>query len=241
MRTEDIEYSADGVRMIGQFAWDEQRAGGRPGVLVVHEGNGLNDHTKKIAQRLAALGYAALAMDYYGEGKPLANPADSAQRLPPWRADPTGIQVRATAALDVLAMRPETDSSKLAAIGYCWGGTTALELGRIGADLKAIVGFHCGLYTTHPQDARNIRAKVLVHIGAEDPLIPPEQRADFEKEMREGGVDWRLSLYGGVGHSFTNPDIDARNMPGFRFHAPTDRRSWSAMIELFNEVFGEIK
>jgi dienelactone hydrolase len=241
MRIEDIEYRADGVRMVGQHAVDDGKQGKRPGVLIIHEGNGLNDHTKKIAQRLAALGYAAFAMDYYGEGKPLANPADSAQRLAPWRADPTGIQARARAALDVLTGRPETDASRLAAIGYCWGGTTALELGRIGADLKAIVGFHCGLYTTHPQDARNIKAKVLVHIGAEDPLIPPEQRADFEKEMREGGVDWRLSLYGGVGHSFTNPAIDARNMPGFRYHEATDRRSWNAMIELFDETLRETK
>src|SRR5687768_16900362 len=113
MRIEDIAYNADGVRMVGQYAVDDKKQGKRAGVLVIHEGNGLNDHTKKIAQRLAALGYAAFAMDYYGEGKPLANPADSRARLAPWFADPTGIRVRATAALDVLAKRAETDSSKL--------------------------------------------------------------------------------------------------------------------------------
>jgi dienelactone hydrolase len=236
MRIEDIAYSADGVRMVGQYAVDDKKQGKRPGVLVIHEGNGLNDHTKKIAQRLAALGYAAFAMDYYGEGKPLANPADSRARLAPWFADPTGIRARATAALDVLAKRAETDSSRLAAIGYCFGGTTALELGRMGAGLKAIVGFHSGLGTTRPQEARNIKGKVLVHIGTEDPIIPPEQRAAFETEMREGGVDWRMILYGGAGHSFTNPAIDARNLPGFRFHEATDRRSWNSMLELFNET-----
>ncbi len=241
MRIEDLEYRADGAQMVGQFAVDETRPGKRPGILICHEGPGLTDHTKKIAQRLAALGYAAFAMDYYGDGKPLANPADSATRLAPWRADPTGIRTRATAALEVLAKRTETDPARLAAIGYCFGGTTALELGRSGADLKAVVGFHSGLSTTRPQDGRSIKGKVLVCIGADDPIIPPEQRAAFETEMKAAGCDWRLQLYGGAGHSFTNPAADARGMKGFFFHEATDRRSWNAMIELFNETLGATK
>jgi dienelactone hydrolase len=241
MRTEDIEYTADGVLMIGQFAWDEQRAGRRPGVLVCHEGPGLTDHTKKIAQRLASLGYAAFAMDYYGGRKQLDNLPDVMKHLTPWMADPTGIRLRANAALAALKARPEVDGTRLAAIGYCFGGTTSLEVGRSGADVKAIVGFHSGLATARPQDAVNIKAKVLVCIGADDPVIPPEQRADFEKEMKAAGVDWRLQLYGGVGHSFTNPAVDARGMKGFFYHEPTDRQSWNAMIELFNEVFGAVK
>ena len=121
---------------------------------------------------------------------------------------PTGIRARATAALDVLKSQKEVDATRLAAIGYCFGGTTALELGRCGADVKSIVGFHSGLVTTRIEDARNIKGKVLVCIGAEDPIIPPEQRAAFETEMKTGGCDWRLQLYGGAGHSFTNTDID---------------------------------
>src|SRR5207253_7866808 len=132
--------------------------------------------------------------------------------------------------LQVLAGQKEVDVSKLAAIGYCFGGTTALEIGRSGGDVKAIVGFHSGLGTARPQDARNIKAKVLVCIGAEDPIIPPEQRAAFEAEMRAAGVDWRLQLYGGAGHSFSNPAVDALGRPGFFYHADTDRRSWNAMI-----------
>jgi dienelactone hydrolase len=236
MRTEDIEYRADGARMIGQYAVDDSKAGRRAGVLVCHEGPGLTDHTKKIAQRLASLGYAAFAMDYYGDGKPLANPADSAARLAPWRADPTGIRVRANAALATLAAQKEADPTRLAVIGYCFGGTTALEVGRSGSDVKAIVGFHSGLATARPQDAKNIRGKVLVCIGADDPIIPPEQRAAFEQEMKAAGIDWRLQLYGGTGHSFTNPAADARGMKGFFYHADTDRRSWNAMLELFNET-----
>ncbi len=236
MHVEDIAYEADGARMIGQFAVDESKPGRRPGILVCHEGPGLTEHTKKIAARLAALGYAAFAMDYYGDGKPLASPSDSMARLAPWRIDPTGIRIRGRAALDTLARRPEVDPARLAAIGYCFGGTTALELGRSGADIKAIVGFHSGLATPRPQDAKNIKARVLVHIGADDPIIPPEQRAAFEAEMKAAGCDWRLQLHGGAGHSFTNPAIDGRGMKGFFFHETTDRRSWNAMIELFNET-----
>ena len=236
MHTQDIEYSADGVRMIGQYVVDDSKPGRRAGVLVCHEGPGLTDHTKKIAARLAGLGYAAFAMDYHGDGKPLADRTQTMARLAPWMADPTGIRTRALAALDVLKSQKEVDPAKLAAIGYCFGGTTALEIARSGADVKAIVGFHSGLATARPQDAKNIKGKVLVCIGADDPIIPPAQRAAFESEMMAAGIDWRLQLYGGAGHSFTNPTADSRGMKGFFFHEATDRRSWNAMIELFNET-----
>ena len=236
MHTQDIEYSADGVRMIGQYVVDDSKPGRRAGVLVCHEGPGLTDHTKKIAARLAGLGYAAFAMDYHGDGKPLADRTQTMARLAPWMADPSGIRTRALAALDVLKSQKEVDPAKLAAIGYCFGGTTALEVARSGADVKAIVGFHSGLATARPQDAKNIKGKVLVCIGADDPIIPPAQRAAFESEMMAAGIDWRLQLYGGAGHSFTNPEADSRGMKGFFFHEATDRRSWNAMIELFNET-----
>ena len=158
-------------------------------------------------------------------------------RLGPWMVNPTGIRAIATEAMSVLAAQPETDAARLAAIGYCFGGTTALELARSGADVKAVVGFHSGLGTARPEDAKAIMAKVLVCIGADDPLIPPEQREAFEAEMNAGGVDWRLNLYGGAGHSFTNPDVGALGRPGFAYHEATDRRSWAAMLDLFAEAF----
>jgi dienelactone hydrolase len=236
MRTQDIAYDADGAHMIGQYVVDDSTSTRRAGVLVCHEGPGLTEHTKKIAARLAGLGYAAFAMDYHGGGKPLTDPAEMRLRIGAWMADSTGIRARATAALDVLRAQKEVDPARLAAIGYCFGGTTSLELGRAGRDLKAIVGFHSGLGTARPQDAANIKGKVLVNIGADDPIIPPEQRLDFEKEMKAAGVDWRLYLYGGAGHSFTNPAADSRGMKGFFYHEATDRRSWNAMIELFDET-----
>jgi dienelactone hydrolase len=236
MRTQDIEYRADDVRMVGQYAVDDSSTARRPGVLVIHEGPGLTEHTRNIAARLAGMGYAAFAMDYHGEGKPHPNPAEVRPQIAAWIANPTGIVARATAALDVLKAQKEVDTGRVAAIGYCFGGTTALELGREGRDLRAIVGFHSGLATSRPQAAKNIKGKVLVCIGAEDPIIPPEQRAAFEGEMKAAGLDWRLQLYGGAGHSFTNPAADSRGMQGFYYHEATDRRSWNAMIELFNET-----
>jgi len=238
MQTKDIEYHADGARLVGRLFVDETRSGKRPGVLVAPEGLGLSDHTFNIAGRLAEAGYVAFAMDYYGDGAQVAM-EDVMPRIGAFMANPqTTIRARAAEALKVLAAQPETDAGKLAAIGFCFGGTTALELARGGADLKAVVGFHSGLGTSRPQDAANIKAKVLVCIGADDPIIPPDQRAAFEKEMTDGKVDWRINLYGGAGHSFTNPAVDALGRPGFAYHAPTDRRSWAAMLDLFGEAFG---
>jgi dienelactone hydrolase len=236
VKTDDIEYHADGARLVGYLAVDDGKAGRRPGVLVAPEGGGLVDLTKSIARRLAEAGYVAFAMDYYGDGKPLADMNDVMPRITAFMADPSGIRARAAAALAVLAGQPQTDPSRLAAIGYCFGGTTVLELARSGADVKAVVGFHSGLATARPQDAGQIRAKVLTCIGADDPIIPADQRAAFEKEMTEGGVDWRMNLYGGAGHSFTNPDVGALGRPGFEYHAETDRRSWRAMLDLFDEA-----
>jgi dienelactone hydrolase len=238
MKTEDIEYHADGARLVGYLAVDDSRPGKRPGVLVAPEGGGLVDLTKSIARRLAEAGYAAFAMDYYGDGKPLADMNDVMPRITAFMADPTTIRARAAEALAVLARQPECDAGKLAAIGYCFGGTTVLELARSGAELKAVVGFHSGLGTTRPQDAKAIKAKVLTCIGYLDPIIPADQRLAFEKEMAEGGVDWRMNLYGGAGHSFTNPDSGRLGRPGFEYHAETDRRSWAAMLDLFDETLG---
>jgi dienelactone hydrolase len=233
VRVEDIEYEVDGRRMLGHLAVGDGD-GRRPAVLVAHEGPGLDEHAKDRAERLAQLGYVAFALDYHGDGKPV--PFDQMmERLGPLMNDPERTRVLARAGLDVLLAQPETDPARVAAIGYCFGGTMALELARSGADLKAVVGFHSGLGTQRPQDARNIVGSVLVCIGADDPLVPPEQRTAFEEEMRDAGVDWRMNVYGGAVHSFTNPRATDLGMPGVEYHAATDQRSWSAMLDLFEE------
>jgi len=238
MRTEDIEYHADGARLVGYLAVDDAKAGKRPGVIVAHEGGGLTDHAKNSARKLAEAGYTAFALDYYGDGKPLADMSTVMTRIGAWMADPTGIRARAHAALEVLTAQPETNGSRLAGIGYCFGGTTVLEMARAGEPLQAVVGFHSGLGTGRPAQAGAVKAKVLVQIGADDPIIPPEQRAAFEAEMKAAGVDWRMLIYGGAGHSFTNPAASALGRPGFAYDKSADERSWRAMLDFFEEVWG---
>jgi dienelactone hydrolase len=241
MKTQDIEYHADGARLVGYLAVDDSRSGRRPGVLVAPEGGGLVDLTKSIARRLAEAGYVAFAMDYYGDGKPLADFNEVMPRINAFMAEPSTIRARAAEALAVLARQPECDPGKLAATGYCFGGTTVLELARSGADLKAVVGFHSGLGTTRPAKRGEVRCKVLTCIGALDPIIPPDQRLAFEKEMADAGVDWQMNVYGGAGHSFTNPGVGALGRPGFDYHEQTDRRSWAAMLDLFDETLGPVR
>lgn len=236
MTTRDIEYSADGATLVGRLFRPDGEANGAS-VLVAHEGPGLSNHTYTIAGRLADLGYIAFALDYHGGGQAVEMDIARA-RIGAWLADPSGIRARAAAALDVLNGEPGVDPSRVAGIGYCFGGTTMLELARSGANLAAVVGFHSGLNTARPQDAANIKGKVLTLIGTADPLIPPEQRVAFEAEMTATKVDWQMHLYGGVAHSFTNPEADGSRMPGILYDAGADRRSWQAMQALFAETIG---
>jgi len=238
MQTQEIEYQAGDMRAVGFLALPDgtdQRAG----VLVCHEGPGLAENAKDRARRVAdELGHVAFALDYIGDGEVLGSMEDVMGRLGPLMGDPLQTRALGQAGLDVLTAHDRVDTSRLAAIGYCFGGTMSLELARGGADLSAVVGFHSGLSTTRPEDASSIVGKVLVCIGAEDPLVPPDQRAAFETEMRDAGVDWRMNLYGGAAHSFTNPDAGALGVPGIEYHERTDRRSWAAMVDLFAETFG---
>jgi dienelactone hydrolase len=234
---EDIEYQVDGDRMVGHLAVDDEHAGRRPAVLLSHEGSGLDEHVKGRAERLATLGYVAFALDYFGDG--IAPPLDQAmERLGGLIADPARTARHATAGLDVLLAQPHADGSRVAAIGYCFGGAMSLELARTGADIKAVVGFHPGFPAPQPEASRNIRASVLMCCGTDDPFATADQRLGFETEMRDAAVpDWRLELYGGVGHSFTNPRADELGMPGIGYDAAADRRSWRSMLDLFDEVF----
>jgi dienelactone hydrolase len=236
--TREISYEADGRTMVGTLALPDG-TDRRPGVLVCHEGPGLDDHARARAVRLAEeRGYVAFALDYHGEGKPLDSRDEMMGRIGEFRSDLPRARAIGNAGLDLLCAEARTDTDRLAAIGYCFGGTLSFELARGGADLKAVVGFHAGLGTERPEDARNIVGKVLALIGADDPIVPPEQRLAFEVEMRAGGVDWQLHIYGGAVHSFTNPRASMVDIPGIAYHEPTDRRSWQAMLDLFDEVFG---
>jgi dienelactone hydrolase len=234
--TTDIDYTVDGSVMIGRLALPEGDDR-RPAVLIAHEGGGLDEYQKSRAERFAELGYVALALDYHGYGRPLASQEDMAARCQALWFEPERIRALAGAGLDVLLAEPRADASRVAAVGYCFGGALVLELARGGADVTAVVGFHPRLATRRPDDAANIRGKVLVCVGTEDPLVSVEERLAFEDEMRAGGVDWRMNLYGGAKHSFTRPGAELEGRPGVGYDQAADQRSWRAMLDLFDEVF----
>jgi dienelactone hydrolase len=238
MQRKTLTYEADGLRMVSHLYHDGGGAR-RPGMLVFPEAFGLGDHAKSRAERLAGLGYVALACDLHGEGRVVSEIDEAIGLIGPLRSDPSRTRARAAGGLRALQARAEVDPARIAAIGFCFGGTMALELARSGADVAGVVGFHSGLSTVTPQDARNIKGKVLVCIGADDPGIPLDQRVAFEKEMRDGGVDWQMNVYGGVVHSFTNPEADKRGRPEVaRYDAKADARSWAEMRAFFEEIFG---
>jgi dienelactone hydrolase len=240
MHTESIEYQADGARRVGFLAVDRERSGKRPGVLIAHEASGVSEVVKERARRLAGLGYVAFALDYVGDGKVLGDLNASRAVVAKYMDAPESIRAIGHASLEILRAQPEVDATRLAAIGYCYGGTAVLELARSGADVACTVGFHVGLATKRPDDAHQIKGKVLVCVGAEDPLVPPEQRLAFEREMRTGNVDWRLYLFGNAVHGFTNPEAGRFGNPALAYHRPTDERSFRAMRDLFDETFGPI-
>ena len=235
MDLQPVSYEADGLSFTGYLA-DGSAGTPAPAILVIHEGAGLTDHTKERAARLGELGYVAFAMDLFGEPiVDLDRARAIARRL---REDLAGMRARCRAALDVLISHNGADPSRLAAIGHCLGGAAAIELARDGADLACVVGFHSGFIDTPPpEDDRAIRGKLLLCHGADDPIVTADQRDAFLARMSAAGVDWQLQLYGGVGHSFTNPAIDAWKIPGFAYDAVADRLSWAAMLDLFDEVF----
>jgi dienelactone hydrolase len=240
MHTESIEYTADGARRVGYLAVDRARAGRRPGVLIAHEGPGLSEVVKARARQLAELGYVAFALDYIGDGAVIEDMAQVMPRLRAYAEAPARIREIGRISLELLRAQPETDPQRVAAIGYCFGGAAVLELARDGADVACTVGFQSALSTARPEDAHQIKGKVLVCIGADDTMIPPEQRMAFEREMRAGKVDWRLYLFGNAVHGFSNPEADRRGFAGLAYHRPTDERSFRPMRDLFDETFGPV-
>jgi dienelactone hydrolase len=237
MHKETLRYEADGITMVSELYVGEGD-GPRPGILVFPEAGGLGDHAKSQAERLAGLGYVALACDFYGDGRTFEGMEEIMAQLVPMR-DPARTRARSGGGLAALIARPEVDPKRVVSIGYCFGGTVSLELARGGADIAAVACIHSGLNTASPAEANVIKAKILVCLGADDPGIPPEQRAKFEQEMRASGADWQMHLYGGVLHGFTNPHAAKLGRPDFaRYDATADARSWTSALALFDEVIG---
>jgi dienelactone hydrolase len=232
-----VDYRQADTHLKGLMVYDNSIKGQRPGVLVFPEWWGLNDYPKRRAEQLAQLGYVAFAADMYGDDKTTEDANEAGQMMTVVRGDLDLMRARAQAALDVLSKDPHVDPSRIAAIGYCFGGTVALELARSGAPLVGVVSFHGGLDTTRPYDAKNIKGKILVCTGGEDSFVPPSQVLAFEDEMRQGHVDWQVLVFGGAHHAFTNPAADSHHIPNIAYNADADRRSWNAMKAFFDEVF----
>jgi len=234
IKTQDVRYADGDLSCHGFLAYDDAQTGKRPGVLVVHEAFGLGQHAMDRARMIAELGYVGFAADLFGDRRQVG-PAELMDVIGSLAGDPPTLRKRAKAALSTLAAQPQVDSSKLFGIGFCFGGTTVLELARDGCNLLGVVGFHSGLETKAPAQPGAVKASVLALIGADDPLVPPQQRLGFEEEMRKAGADWQMVLYGNTLHSFTNPAADGSVMPAVMYDAKADKRSWRVMKDFFEE------
>jgi dienelactone hydrolase len=232
----NLDYNLAGKQYEGYLVYDDAAKGPRPGVLVAHNWMGLTDETKSKADQVAQLGYVAFAVDIYGKGIRPKDVKEAGELATMFKKDRTMLRARMQQGLQTLEAQPQVDKKRVAAIGYCFGGTAALELARAGADLKGISTFHAGLDSPKPEDGKRIKAKVLVLHGADDPYNPAADVAAFENEMRDAKVDWQMVKYGGAVHSFTEKSAGNDNSKGAAYNAAADHRSWQAMQDFFKEI-----
>jgi dienelactone hydrolase len=237
MHSDRVEYSHGGITFRGYVVHDPARTAKLPGVLVVHEAWGLGEHVRDRCEKLAELGYIAFAVDMFGEGKQSSTSEEGMQWTKALRANVPELRARIRAAHQALLAHPQVDAQRVAAIGYCFGGSASIELARSGAELAGVVSFHGSLSTTHPAEPRSVKAKVLVCTGADDPFIPPAQVHAFIDEMRNATASYEIVIYGGVKHSFTNPKAGERGVAGLEYDRTADARSWAVMHTFFQEIF----
>ena len=237
LHTETVAYKDGTTDLEGYLAYDDSIQGVRPGIIVVHEYWGLVDYTRMRTEQLAKLGYIAFAIDMYGKGVRPKNADEAAAQSKIYYSDRELMRRRALAGLDEFKKNKFVDPNKIVAIGYCFGGGVALEMGRAGYPLIGIVSFHGNLSNPNPDDAKNIKCKVLACAGGSDPFVNRQAREAFEDEMTNAGVDWHMDVYGGAVHAFTNPAAGNDPSKGAAYNEKADKRSWQAMLDFFNEVF----
>ena len=235
-----IEYQDQtGTKLTGALYYDDTIEGARPGVIVVHEWWGRNRYAERRARMLAEQGYAAFALDMYGVDRPTEDPAEAARYAAPFRADPSLFRTRARAGLRIMSAQPEVDRTRVGVIGFCFGGTTALELAYASPEIRVAVCFHGTLTLPSDEDAKNLRATILVCNGAADPMVPMAQRNAFVERMEAIGADSMFVEYAGALHAFTNPDADrvaGAGLGGVGYDRRADERSWRLTLATLAEA-----
>lgn len=242
MQTETIEYKVGNQVFTGYLAWDDENEGKRPGVLVVHEWWGHNDFAREQAEKLAAAGYTAFALDMYGSGKVADHPDNAKKFMEEATKDAAQIKDRFTTAMDILKKHESVDSDRIAAQGYCFGGAVVLNMARMGVDLDGVVSYHGALASPVKAEAGKVKARVQVYTGGADKMVPSTQVAGLVEEMQNAGVDLTLVSFPEVMHSFTNPGADRfaeeYGMP-VAYNEEAAARSWKGTLRFYREIFGE--
>lgn len=236
--TKNIEYRQGDTALEGSVTYDSSGPAKKPGIVIFHQWMGPTAYERKRAEQLAALGYVAFVADVYGKGVRPTNTKEAAAEAGKLGANRPLLRARAQAALAALRQQPQVLPEKIVAIGYCFGGGAALELARSGADVLGTVTFHGSLETPTPQDAKNIRGKVLVLHGAADPLVPRAAVLGLEDELTRAGVDWEVDLYANAVHAFTQPEVGTDKSKGVAYDPEADKRSWQRFRDFLAEVFG---
>lgn len=237
VQTREVEYKAGDTPLKGLLAWDDAATGKRPGIIVVHEWWGENEHARTAARRLAEAGYVALAVDMYGNGKTTTHPDEAQKFMSEAMQNPAAIGARFNAGLEQLKADSHVDPERIGAIGFCFGGAVALAMARAGADLDAVATFHGALPSEPPVQKGAVKGRILILTGADDPMVPPQQVEKFKKEMTDAGADIQVISYPGAKHSFTNPDAGKAGMPALEYNEQAAQQSWQEMLKLFKEVF----
>ncbi|MBS0206224.1 MAG: dienelactone hydrolase family protein [Planctomycetes bacterium] len=238
VQTKQVTYKHGDLDCHGFLAWDDAVEGPRPGVLVVHEWWGLDAYAKRRAEMLAKLGYIAFAADMYGEGKTVTHPKDAGEMAGKVRMNVEDWKKRGTDALNVLTSQPQCDKTKVAAIGYCFGGSTVQQLAFAGTDLKAVASFHGGLVQPTADQVKSTKAEILICNGADDSFIPATAIKSFRAALDQGGAKYNFISYPGARHSFTVPEADSHGLDGLKYNKEADEKSWADMLKLFKAKLG---
>ena len=237
VQTKVIDYTQGDTALKGLLAWDDAAKGKRPGVLVIHEAWGENEHARNQAVRLAKAGYVGFALDMYGNGKVATHLDDAKAFMEEVTKDPAVLKSRFEAALKVLEEQPQVDPKKIGAVGYCFGGGVALGMTRAGEPLTAVATFHAAMPATEGPPPGKVKTHVLINTGGADPLVPKAKVEEFAKQLKDAGARVKVITYPKAKHSFTNPDAAKAGMDALAYDKDADQKSWEASMKMFREAF----